>query len=329
MVREVVSKVMTSSHGPTLVGTSMGFSEQEIKELEQRRKDERDKLSSQPTSSKILDYTNIVDLKRIIQDNWQEFSPIFLSKDTTMVYLDTLNKFRNPIAHVRPGILEHQYYLALGICGQLSLYIKRWRAGYRHHVKSYFCEFRFSSLDQNDSRAKANNWSEKIESLSSKDVSLSRSNEFGEEKLIRLSKGQVRISSPQTIPQSGVVPYWTTVIQARVSTRLALNDLLTNGNHPCWALLWNLREDINVHTLIPEINFVIYYCLSPPCFLHLVYQSFFDHIFEKLFMFNIIQTTIAHEFGLVKIAIFIKFQQNVFPYENPVPILMDHLSHVL
>jgi hypothetical protein len=129
MVREVVSKVMSTLHGPTWEDTSMGFSEEEIRELEQRRKDEGDKLSSQPTSSKLLDYTHIMDLKRIIEDNWSEFSSIFLSNDTTMVYLDTLNKFRNPIAHARPGILEHQYYLALGISGELDMHIKRWRAG--------------------------------------------------------------------------------------------------------------------------------------------------------------------------------------------------------
>jgi hypothetical protein len=77
MAREVVSKVMTTLHGPTWEDTSMGFSEEEIRELEQRRKDEGDKLSSQPTSSKLLDYTHIMDLKRIIEDNWSEFSSIF------------------------------------------------------------------------------------------------------------------------------------------------------------------------------------------------------------------------------------------------------------
>jgi len=64
----------------------------------------------------------------------------------------------------------------------------------------------------------------------------------------------MRISNPQTIPQSDGIRYWTSVIQARASTKSALNNILTNGSHPCWALYWTLKEDIDVHTLVSEIK---------------------------------------------------------------------------
>ena len=258
MVQDEVAKVMIRLHGLDWEKNgSIGLSEEEINNLEQRREDEGNKLSGQRVSNRLLDYAHILDLKRIIQDNWSDFASIFPPKDTTMVYFDTLNIFRNPIAHIRRGVLEHQYYLVLGICGELVMYINRWRAGYRHHVKSYYCEFRFPATHPQDGQAEAAGraleWSKKIVSLSSKTAELRSSEEFGEEKLIRLSKGNVKISNPQTIPQSGGI-YWTSVIQARVSTKSALNEILTKGEHPCWALHWTLKEDVNVHTLVPEIR---------------------------------------------------------------------------
>jgi hypothetical protein len=39
-------------------------------------------------------------------------------------------------------------------------------------------------------------------------------------------------------------------------------------------------------------------------------------------MLYVIQSTITHQLALAKFAIFVKFQENVFPYVNPVSIFV-------
>ena len=239
----------------------VGFHEDEIRVFEQRKKDDSDKFLNQPISDRLLDYTYILDLLRVISDNWSAFAPIFHSRDTTIFYLETLNKFRNPVVHVRQVLLEHQYHLILGICGELLQYFDRWRAGYRHHIKSYSCEFRFLAFPAGDdlnpeaeASHKAREWTKKIENLSSKPVTQRNDGVFGTEKLIRLSSGQARISVPKTIPQHDDKSYWASIIQAEVHTKSSLNDILKEGEHPYWALYWNMRENIDVNALVSEIN---------------------------------------------------------------------------
>jgi len=41
-------------------------------------------------------------------------------------------------------------------------------------------------------------------------------------------------------------------------------------------------------------------------------------------MFYVIQSTITHQLALVKFSIFVKFQEYVLPYVNPVSIFVDH-----
>ena len=40
-------------------------------------------------------------------------------------------------------------------------------------------------------------------------------------------------------------------------------------------------------------------------------------------MLYVIQSAITHQFVLVKFSIFVKFQENVLPYVNPVSIFVD------
>jgi hypothetical protein len=262
-VRDVVTNVMTSLHGLDWeTKPSIGFSEGEIRRLEERRKDESNKLSNQPVSSRLIDYAYILDLKRIVENNWSHFAAIFQSKDMTMLDFDRLNNFRNPLAHIRIGLREHQYHLILGICGEIVQLIDRWEVGFRHNVKTYYCEFRFSAQHVRDGQMatqerateRANRWSTKLESLSLQAVVVRESDDFGKEKLIRLPKGQARISPPIAKGQYNGVNYWTSVIQAEVYTTEALDYVLNQGKHPYWALDWNLKEEINLDRLVSNIK---------------------------------------------------------------------------
>jgi hypothetical protein len=179
-----------------------------------------------------------------------------------MLDFDRLNNFRNPLAHVRTELLEHQYHLILGICGELVQLIERWEVGFRHNVKTYYCEFRFSAQPVRDGQMaaqekateRANRWSTKLESLSLQAVVVSESDDFGKEKLIRLPKGQARISKPIAKGQYNGMDYWTSVIQAEVCTAQTLDYVLNQGKHPYWALDWNLKEDINLDRLVSNIK---------------------------------------------------------------------------
>jgi hypothetical protein len=39
-----------------------------------------------------------------------------------------------------------------------------------------------------------------------------------------------------------------------------------------------------------------------------------------------IQSTITHQLALIKFSVFVKFQEYVFPYVNPVSIFVDHFD---
>jgi len=43
-------------------------------------------------------------------------------------------------------------------------------------------------------------------------------------------------------------------------------------------------------------------------------------------MLYVIQTTVTHQFALVELSIFVKFQENVLPYVDPVTVFMDQIK---
>jgi hypothetical protein len=79
---------MSSRHGAGWeTKPNVGFTEEEIRVLEQRRKDESYKPSNQAVSTRLLDFAHILDLKRIINNKWPDFAAIFQSRETTMFLL--------------------------------------------------------------------------------------------------------------------------------------------------------------------------------------------------------------------------------------------------
>src|SRR3989442_3562670 len=104
---------------------SLGLDSEEIQEIKSRMNNEREIF---------LDYCYILDVKKIIHENWSEFAKVFSCKDTIMQYLTTINRLRNPIMHSR-DIAKHENYLCLGICGELMENIDKWYEGYKRDVK--------------------------------------------------------------------------------------------------------------------------------------------------------------------------------------------------
>lgn len=100
----------------------------------------------------------------------------------------------------------------------------------------------------------ANKWCMKIESLSLQPVMLRDSDDFDKEKLVRLPEGQVVLSAPLNGRQYNGTDYWASIIQAKVYTAQALDSILLEGKCPCWALDWNLKEDIDLDRLVSNIK---------------------------------------------------------------------------
>ena len=147
-LRDILSTLLTDRHGPLWESSTKGWSVVERSALINRRQDEQHKLPNQHLSNRLLDYAHILDLKKLIERNWDIFDRVFQSKISTLEMLEKLSALRNPSMHGRSALLSHQQLLALGICGELLLAVEKWRSGYKHRVQNYGCLLKFSAYEE-------------------------------------------------------------------------------------------------------------------------------------------------------------------------------------
>jgi hypothetical protein len=237
----------------------IGFSENELEQIVMRKKDE-ERSTDTTAYSDILEYTYILDLKKIIERNWQDFAKILPSKATTTVYLEKLGYLRNPAAHVR-NMNIHSKYLCLGICGEILNHIQSWLEGYRRTVKGFYCEFRFSAYTQHDNSEIAQNkthdmaldWIKLIESKSSQAEEFRDSIEFGQEKIIHLPEGILSISVPKVVPQYNGRYFSTAIIQVFAANSKVMDKLINEGHQPCQVIYWLLNEKLDVQSFSSSV----------------------------------------------------------------------------
>lgn len=261
-LRDLISTVLTAKYGPGWESTQYGWSDRKREELERRRYDEQRKFPHQRLSDRLIDYSDILHLKSLIEKNWQHFSRVFGSKENTMVMFDILQKLRNPVMHGRTGILLHQLYLCLGICGELLLAVEKWRRGYMHTVYAYACDLRFpvyveggnEEAAQNQAKKLARCWLEKVVSRLGDKLEEKFSDEFSKEWLLRLSKGHVRIKMVWNY--RGYDGRYFRAVDIRLQTRSldALDHVLTKGKHPYWVLRWILSDDLDVSIVASRVK---------------------------------------------------------------------------
>ena len=261
-LRDLISTVLTAKYGSEWDSTSYGFSESERAELEHRRHDEQKKFTHQPFSDRLLDYSDILHLKSLIEKNWQHFSRVFLSKDNTMAIFDMLQKLRNPVMHGRPGLLLHQYHLCLGICGELLLAVENWRQGYTHAVKSYTCDLRFSvypeGVDEEAAQAQAKDlahrWLETVSNKLAVKPEVKSSDDLRKEWLLRLSGGHLKISMAWNYRGYDGHHFRSADIKLRTSSPTVIDQVLTEGRYPYRTLFWVLSDDFDVSIIASHIR---------------------------------------------------------------------------
>ena len=256
-LRDVVSTILSQKYGPAWY-KSHGFSREELDNLEQCRNDEQKKFPHQKVSDRILDYSYIIDLKKILENNWELFKHVFHSKNRTMVLLDSLQDIRNPELHGRPVLLPHQHHLCLGICGELILAVENWRKGFAHTIKTYCCYLRFTVYLETDTEEGAQikagelaqNWLDNaVKTLSGK-LEMKLQNEHERQWLLKLSNGHVKVSMTSHYRGNDGRYFRGADINLETSSIKALDSLIATGGHPYWGLHLNLSEDIDVAIIV-------------------------------------------------------------------------------
>ncbi len=130
-LRDFVSMIMEQQHGEDWIHNS-GLSSERIRLLEEEKDANDERKISIQDENRLINNTNIIDLKTIISKNWTgDFEVAFGDWDTLSIYLSTLYRYYDPDSHQR-ALLTHQKHLILGISGFIRNRIvvyRSWKEG--------------------------------------------------------------------------------------------------------------------------------------------------------------------------------------------------------
>lgn len=133
-LRHLVRAVLEKAHGPDWLAKSLDAVK--VDELQARLAEERKRRAPARVSSDPLAYTHLYELRKVIEKNWQEFSPALGEKKEFVVLMDKAEDFRNPPAHSRE-LLPHERSLLEGIAGtvrtQVTMYVSSQDPDKRHY----------------------------------------------------------------------------------------------------------------------------------------------------------------------------------------------------
>lgn len=90
-----------------------------------RKESESKRQKGTPIEPRLLYYADFYDLWEILKKNWDCFGPVFGEMRTIEVWMQELERLRDPNAHSR-DLLSFQRHLALGISGDIRARIVRY-----------------------------------------------------------------------------------------------------------------------------------------------------------------------------------------------------------
>ncbi|SMO95841.1 Swt1 family HEPN domain-containing protein [Fodinibius sediminis] len=126
-LRDFITYILQEEKGNDWI-KKCGVSDDRIDKWEERREIERKKFDDTALETRLIYYADFYDLKTILKSNWSgEFSTAFGKWKTMEVFLNELEKYRNPEAH-RRELLSHQKHLVVGICEEIRNKIVRYRS---------------------------------------------------------------------------------------------------------------------------------------------------------------------------------------------------------
>jgi len=261
-LRDLISNVLSSNNGIKWDTSSVGFSPDIINELKRRIKQAEGIFPNQTISSRLLDYSDIIHLKYVIEKNWIDFEPIFHSKDKTLIYFDQLQYLRNPIFHGRPGILDHQKLLVLGICGEFILAIHNWEKGMTLEPNSFHvglriksdCSKRLNSEDgELETKALAEKWLEMVKDKSHAKFEIKEDTDDYVTGLLNVPHGHLRISySWKHIGNEEKKIFRYVNLTIETDNPKGLDEAIIAGKYPYYYIRYLFKKNIDV-SIIHEI----------------------------------------------------------------------------
>jgi len=111
-LRDLVSTVFSSIYGLDWENSQAVWDQTTRQKLEVVRYEEKKRFPNQRLSDRLIDYSDILHLKSLIQKNWQYFDRIFASKDKTMSQFDMVAHVvkTEKLAKLRATFLLFGYY---------------------------------------------------------------------------------------------------------------------------------------------------------------------------------------------------------------------------
>src|SRR3989454_12111764 len=136
-LRDFIGAVLSARFGRDWIERSGVTPDRVQKWTERKASEPRRFAASGILEERLLYYADFHDLKTILQTNWSgPFSEAFGEWKTTEVWLEELERMRDPDAH-RRELLPHQKYLAIGIAGEIRTRLVRYRSK-RETAADYF-----------------------------------------------------------------------------------------------------------------------------------------------------------------------------------------------
>lgn len=126
-LRDFIATVLTRKFGAQWADRC-GLSSSRIDQWKERKSVEVKRQRSGVVEDRLIYFADFYDLKNILKKNWSgEFSAAFGEWKRIEVFLDELEKLRDPDAH-RRELLPHQKSLIIGIAGEIRTSLVRYRS---------------------------------------------------------------------------------------------------------------------------------------------------------------------------------------------------------
>lgn len=261
-LRDLITTILSRKFGPDWEYSSPVWDSEIRKELEERRRQDQGGRPYQVVSRRLLDYTDLVDLQKIIEKYWDLFANVFQSKERIMHRFNDLIPLRNPEMHGRPDILLSQKYLCLGICGEIMAAIEHWHYGYEHLIKEYAVQLKFpiyigtkdESIAQEDAKALAQQWLDKVYGKLGGKLRVLSENQDTKTYQLAFQQMHIKITMSWNYKGFDGRQYFRAAdIDIRTSQASALHQAIEAGEHPYWWLNWTLRDDLDISIVVAQV----------------------------------------------------------------------------
>jgi hypothetical protein len=118
VLRDLVEETLHAQFGDEWLAES-GLSSDRTAALAQRREEERQRREgAHKVEERLIYYSDLSDLDRILKKNWQLFAPCLGDHKTMEIYMNRLIDFRHPDRHGR-DLLPFEQQLLFGITGEI------------------------------------------------------------------------------------------------------------------------------------------------------------------------------------------------------------------